>query len=175
MSGSATRFIVTSVLVSLLFYLSEVRVSEAGEISISTETLDLFLKKRGEGAVSQREKCPKTNTNVQYIVDYKVVPIDDSSSAVAVFTMACPEGNSTDQFLMIIRNGNGRVIASDLIGDLRFKGDDMWVGGDTIYLKGVKWLGGDAHCCPSKEGTFEYNISNGSHKFHLKGYHPHLK
>jgi hypothetical protein len=86
--------------------------------------------------------------------------------------MLCPEGNSVDQFLMIIQNGVGRVIASELVGDLKFKGDDMWVDGNTLYLKGEKWSGDDAHCCPSKEGTFEYNISSGSHKFKLKARHP---
>jgi len=145
-----------------------VRTSEAGEVSIATDALDKFLKKRGEGAVSQREKCPKTSADIWYAIDYKIVPINDSSSAVTVFAMLCPEGNYSDEYLIIIENGKGRVVANDLIGVSKFMSSNMWVQGNTIYLEGSKWLTNDAHCCPSKEGTLEYNIKTDRHKFKLR-------
>lgn len=170
-----TKFVSISALLAI-FYIASIGLCAAGEISIATETLSSFLKQRGgyrgKGAVSQREKCPKSSADIQYITDYKIVPINDSSSAVSVFTMSCPEGNSVDQFLIIIQNGKGQVVASDLVGDSNFKGGEMWVDGNTLYLQGDKWARDDAHCCPSKEGTFEYNISTGSHKFKLKARPP---
>jgi hypothetical protein len=149
-------------------FLITVQNSQAGEVSIATEALNSFLKKRGDGAVSQSEKCPKTSDNIWYAIDYKIVPINDSSSAMTVFVMLCPQGNYSDEYLIVIENGKGRVVANDLIGVSKFMSSSMWVQGNTIYLEGSKWLTNDAHCCPSKEGTLEYNIKTNQHRFKLR-------
>jgi hypothetical protein len=141
--------------------------SSAGEIDSAAQILDQFLKNKGRGAVSKRASCPNNSSDIEYFVDYTHKPVDDNSSIVNAFTMLCPEGNSVNQYLILLQGSGGRVIAGDLIGDMNFKGDDIRIDGDTIIIEGVKWSPNDAHCCPSKEGTLEYNIKTGKHKYKL--------
>jgi hypothetical protein len=140
---------------------------KAGEIDTAIQALDQFLKTNNGGAVVKRDKCPTTSEEIQYLVDYTHKPVDTDTSIVNAFTMLCPDGNSTNQYLILLKGNSGRVIAPELIGDMNFKGDDISIEGDTIFMKGVKWLSNDAHCCPSKEGTLEYNIRTGAHKYKL--------
>jgi hypothetical protein len=140
--------------------------SWAGEIDAATRALNNHLKKEGKGAVSQREKCPK-NGDIEYITDFKFRPISINATVGSVYTMTCPVGNGTDEYFVLIKNGEGRVIGREAIGAMNFMGDHYWIEGNVLKVQGVKWMGEDAHCCPSKEGILEYDLKSGRHKYNL--------
>jgi hypothetical protein len=154
----------------LLFIMSFVvlpTISKASEIDAATKALNEHLREDGRGAVSQQEKCPKKG-DVDYITDFKFKPIGGNSVVGSVYTMACPIGNGTDEYFVLIKNGRGSVIGREAIGVMNFMGDQYWVEGDILKVEGVKWVGDDAHCCPSKEGVLEYNLRSGRYKYNLR-------
>jgi hypothetical protein len=138
----------------------------ASEIDAATKALNDYLQKDGRGAVSQQEKCPKVG-EFDYITDFKFKPISDGAVIGSVYTMACPIGNGTDEYFILIKNSRGRIIGREAIGVMNFMGDQYWVEGNILKIDGVKWVGDDPHCCPSKEGILEYDLLSGRYKYNL--------
>lgn len=108
----------------------------------------------------------------EFVEDYQVVPIDKISNAILISTRMCGGGNKHGQYFVISGKRKVELITDAEIDDMSFLGQITGVRGGVVYFKGVRWMPGDPHCCPSKEGTLEYNIRTKKHKFTLKDYHP---
>ena len=48
---------------------------------------------------------------------------------------------------------------------MSFIAQQMSASDGVVSLYGSRWMPDDAHCCPSKEGTLEYDTKNKKHRF----------
>jgi hypothetical protein len=143
----------------------------ADEFSCSFNAINAYLKTDWEkflaweptapkdektGIVSRYAACPPTEQGgmLEYMDGFQLVPIDEKRDAILIDTHQCGGGNKHGQYFLISANGKCDLIRDPKIGDMSFKG--------------MRWTDSDAHCCPSREGTLEYDVSTGRYKFKLR-------
>ena len=147
----------------------------ADELQNAQTVIDKFLGRDGGGLVSHYNNCEKdadTYDAREYVEDYQIVPIDSISNAMLISTRMCSGGNKHGQYFVIARKGKAEHITNAEIDDMSFIGKIREVSDGVVYFDGVRWLPNDPHCCPSKQGTLEYNIKTKKHKFTLEDYKP---
>jgi hypothetical protein len=128
------------------------------------------LIKDGGGLVSEKSLCPKAAGNlIEYVTRVEFVPVDATTNALLLSSEMCGGGNKHGQYLYISKSwGGGDLVTHAEIGDMSFIGRISHVEGGTIYLVGNRWMPNDPHCCPSKDGTLEYNVTTKQHVFSVK-------
>lgn len=80
--------------------------------------------------------------------------------SIQVFTLlSCGGGNHFEQYVAVVEDTKRKVY---LIGnDTNFTGTNYHtITNDTFSLDGSTLMPGDAHCCPSKQETRVYKITN---------------
>jgi hypothetical protein len=138
----------------------------ASDTLIANKVLDHDLRKGGGGIVTSHKKCPrKTDNLIEVSTGIEKAKIDSNRSAVVVFTELCNGGNRLGEYLVITEGNSGRLITDAEIGDLNFLVDKVTVNGNLILMDGKKWDKEDGHCCPSLEGTIEYNLDTKKQRF----------
>jgi hypothetical protein len=128
------------------------------------------LKGDGGGLVLYRASCRQPldfDDNRQFVGSSTVVFVNKSAQAVLVNAGLCNGGNGSMQYLVVIQNGEAKVIDGLGIADMSFLAHDMYVDGDSLFLYGSRWVNKDPHCCPSREATLEYNLKTHQHKLTL--------
>lgn len=122
-----------------------------------------------EGLVPRLAKCPPPDKAdlIEYVNKYQVVPVEDDIDAVLLDTQECGTGNKHGQYLVIAKGASCELITEPEIGDMHFIAHDIYATDDGVTLQGHKWTGDDPHCCPSREGTLDYQVSTGAYTFKL--------
>lgn len=149
-----------------VFLLVNSSAYSATDITIAKKVLDQNLKKDGGGIVSDHKKCPrKTDNFIEVLTSSESAKIDSNRSAVVIFTELCNGGNRLGEYLVITEGNTGHLISDADIGDLNFLVDKVTANGNLILMEGKKWGKEDGHCCPSLDGTIEYNIDTKKQRF----------
>jgi hypothetical protein len=153
-----------------LLILVSVVAARADDVQTAREAVSSTLQKDGGGLVPFQAACPQKNADPWgFVSSSVVVPIDKANSAVLVNVGMCDGGNGHGQFLVILENGTPHLVQGTEIGDMSFIGLNMFSDGDSVTLYGDRWLKSDAHCCPSKKATLEYNLKTHQHKLAIVG------
>lgn len=119
----------------------------------------------GGGLVYQAASCPKEDYDgSESVYSTNVAFINKADRAILLTTEYCGGGNGTGQYLVVIENGAANVIKGLGIQDMSFLVDFMYSNEDAIFLYSHRWMGNDAHCCPSKDAILEYNLKTHQHK-----------
>jgi hypothetical protein len=172
--------------ISVAIVLSLATSAAASEQSCSFAAIDAHLKAEEEqfairegpqvkeektGIVLRDSSCPPTDESgmIEYMDHYEVLPLAENINAILIDTHQCGGGNKHGQYFLFSRGEKCTLVTNPEIGDMKFIAESMYsIDNRVVILKGFKWTGEDAHCCPSKEGTLEYNFFDGSYKFRLK-------
>ena len=117
------------------------------------------------GLVRHRDYCPTDAHLEEYAVEYHVVPINRMANAILIWTRPCGGGNKIGQYFAIATGGEVELITDAEIGDMSFIAQGMSASDGVVSLYGSRWMPNDAHCCPSKEGTLEYDTRTKKHRF----------
>lgn len=170
-------FLLASILLST-------QAAVADEFSCSFSAVDAYLKAdwerytRHDPSASKTEKtelvprfakCPPMEQGgmLEYMDSFQLVPVDDHTDAILINTHQCSGGNKHGQYFIISRNGKCDAVTKPEIGDMAFIADSMFADNDVVTLNGIKWGDNDPHCCPSSEGTLEYNVVTKQYSFKL--------
>jgi hypothetical protein len=156
---------------AILLTLVSAGAAHADVLQSAFDAVNGMLKIGGGGLVLYQGSCRKPldpNDNREFVGSSTVVFIDKSDQAVLIDTGLCNGGNGAGQHLVVIRNGEAKVITNIGIQDMNFLADNMYAEGDSLFLHGSRWLQNDAHCCPSRKATLEYNIKTEEHKLTLE-------
>lgn len=170
-------------LVVALFLSSPTAVA-ADEFSCSFAAIDSYLKADWEkyaradpsaskaekiGIVPRYAKCPPMEQRgmLEYMDSFQLVPVDERTDAILIDTHQCGGGNKHGQYFLISRSGKCDVITKPEIGDMAFIAENIYANENIVILKGVKWAEKDPHCCPSSEGTLDYNVQTNQYSFKL--------
>jgi hypothetical protein len=78
------------------------------------------------------------------------------------------------QYLLITRNGKCDAVTKPATGDMAFIADNMYANDNIVTLKGNKRADNGPHCCPSAEGTLDYNAVTKQYSFKLHKIKQHL-
>jgi hypothetical protein len=142
----------------------------ADDLQKTRSAVNTALIKDGGGLVSDKSLCPKAaGSLIEYVTRIEVVPVDATTNALLLSSEMCGGGNKHGQYLYISKpSGGGDLVNNAEIGDMSFIGRISHVEGGTIYLVGNRWMPNDPHCCPSKDGTLEYNVTTKQHVFNVK-------
>jgi hypothetical protein len=142
----------------------------ADDLQKARSAVNSFLVKDGGGLVSSKALCPPAVGNLQeYVTRIEFVPVNATTNALLLSSEMCGGGNKHGQYLYISKSwGGGDLVTDAEIGDMSFIGSISHVEGDTVYLFGNRWMPNDPHCCPSKQGTLEYNVTTKQHAFKVK-------
>ena len=160
------------------------RCSYAAEFSCSFAAVDAYLKADWEkytrndpsasktekiGLVPRYAKCPPMEQGgmLEYMDNFQLTPIDEHTDAILIETHQCGGGNKHGQYFLISQNGKCDVVTKPEIGDMAFIADSMYANENIVTLKGIKWADSDPHCCPSAEGTLDYNAVTKQYSFKL--------
>jgi hypothetical protein len=123
------------------------------------------LQAKGGGLAALNGACPKSNNDEwEYLASALFVPISAADSAVLVNTGRCNGGNGSGQYLVLNQGGTARVVKDAGIADMSFLATNAYFIDGVLTLYGNRWLPADAHCCPSKKATLEFNLKTGSRK-----------
>lgn len=158
--------------------------SGADEFSCSFIAIDDYLKADWEkyvrndpsaskneriGLVRKYAKCPPMEQGgmLEYMDNFQLTPIDEYTDAILIDTHQCGGGNKHGQYFLISRNGKCDVVTKPAIGDMAFIADSMYANENVVTLNGTKWADSDPHCCPSSEGTLDYNVVTKQYAFKL--------
>jgi hypothetical protein len=169
---------------SLVILLLLTQAAAADEISCSSAAVDSFLKADWQkysakepsgpkdekvGIVPRYAKCPPMEQGgmLEYMDSFQLTPVDEHTDAILIDTHQCGGGNKHGQYFLISRHNKCDVITKPEIGDMAFIAENMYANDRTVVLKGIKWTRDDPHCCPSSEGTLEYNVDTGQYVFNL--------
>jgi|SRR5208337_128634 len=129
------------------------------------------VKEEKTGIVLRNSSCPPADESgmIEYMDRYDVVSLEENINAILIDTHQCGGGNKHGQYFLFSKGERCTLVTDPEIGDMKFIAESMYSpDGRVVTLKGMKWTREDAHCCPSKEGTLEYNFLDGSYKFRLK-------
>jgi hypothetical protein len=133
----------------------------------------MLHRKDGGGLVGSINLCPSLNISEsldqdwQYVAKSQIVSINSTDNAILIDSELYNGGNGYGQYLVIVQKSKAKVITNAEIHDMSFLGNISRVEDHTVYLEGYRWEPNDAHCCPSREATLEYNIRTGQHRFTL--------
>jgi hypothetical protein len=142
----------------------------ADDLQKTRSAVNTALIKDGGGLVSDKALCPSAAGNLfEYVTRIEFVPVNATTNALLLSSEMCGGGNKHGQYLYISKSwGGGDLVTDAEIGDMSFIGRISHVEGGAIYLVGNRWMPNDPHCCPSKEGTLEYNVNTKKHVFNVK-------
>jgi hypothetical protein len=158
---------------ALAILLATMGSARADDIQTAYLAVNVLLQRSDGGLVSRKSLCPKKHRSTEgrweFASSATVVSINDSDSAVLVDTGECYGGNGSGQYLVIIQNDAASVVTDAGIEDMSFLADHMYAEDDSLFLYGDQWLTTDAHCCPSKKATLEYNLKTHQHTLTTAG------
>lgn len=163
-------------LVATLISFSMITASAGDELTNARDAVDRFLKasvaaecgslpRCSGGLVARFDQCPKDADLEEYVQEYQVVPIDSTSNAMLIWTRMCGGGNKNGQYFAISTGKGAELITDAEVGDMSFIAQQMSASDGVVSLYGSRWMPDDAHCCPSKEGTLEYDTKTKKHRF----------
>jgi hypothetical protein len=160
------------------------RAAVADEFSCSFAAVDAYLKTdwekdaAREPSASKNEKtdlvsryanCPPMEQGgmLEYMDKFQLTPVDEHTDAILIDTHQCGGGNKHGQYFLIARSNKCDLVTKPEIGDMAFIAESMYADGSIVTLKGINWAENDPHCCPSSEGTLEYNAHTKQFAFKL--------
>jgi hypothetical protein len=139
----------------------------ADDLQKARSAANTYLIQSGAGLVPDKAFCPNTPANsVEYVSRFEGVPINATSTAILLSTEMCGGGNKHGQYFYISKSSGGGDLVTDAeIGDMSFLGRITRAENNIVYFEGRQWRPNDPHCCPSTEGTLEYNVGTRKHTF----------
>jgi hypothetical protein len=145
----------------------------ADDLQKARSAANSYLIQSGAGLVLDKALCPNAPANsVEYVSRFEGVPINATTTAILLSTEMCGGGNKHGQYFYISKSSGGGDLVTDAeIGDMSFLGRISHSESNIVYFEGERWMPNDPHCCPSKEGTLEYNVVTRKHTFKSKD-HP---
>jgi hypothetical protein len=166
------RHIKTLKMVSLSFFVVGTPAA-ADDLQKARSAANSYLIQSGAGLVLDKALCPNALANaVEYVSRFEGVPINATTTAILLSTEMCGGGNKHGQYFYISKSSGGGDLVTDAeIGDMSFRGRISHAESNIVYFEGERWMPNDPHCCPSKEGTLEYNVVTRKHTFKSKD-HP---
>lgn len=153
-----------------LAMLLSVGAAHADVLQTAFDALNATLKFGRSGLLLYQASCHHPldpDDNREFVESSTVVFVNKSDQAVLIDGHRCDGGNEHRQHLVVIQNGAPNVITNIGIQDMNFLAEGMSAEGDSLRMYGSRWLQNDAHCCPSRKATLEYNIKTQEHKLTL--------
>ena len=143
--------------------------ARADNLQNAFDTVTAYLKKDDSGLVQFYDACPKKNADDEWLYagSVLVVFINATDRAILVNAGQCNGGNGSSQYLYVIQRGAAQLVSGLGLADMSFLASNMYVDGDSLSLYGSRWMNNDAHCCPSRKATLEYNLQTHQHKLTL--------
>jgi hypothetical protein len=142
----------------------------ADDLQKARSATNSYLIQSGAGLVLDKALCPNVPSNtVEYVSRFEGVPINATTTAILLSTEMCGGGNKHGQYFYISKSSGGGDLVTDAeIGDMSFLGRNSRAENNMVYFEGRQWRPNDPHCCPSTEGTLEYNVVTRKHAFRSK-------
>jgi hypothetical protein len=157
----------------------------ADEISCSMAAVDAYLKADWQkyaakelsaskdekvGLIPRHAKCPPMEQGgmLEYMDSFTLTPVGGDVDGILIDTHQCGGGNKSGQYFVVSRNGKCEMALTSEVGDMSFIAESMFATDNGVTLRGRKWMSNDAHCCPSREGTLDYDVKTGRFVYKLQ-------